>query len=101
MGMLNLAHHNSYRRENIEKVRCDEEEARRNKAKEEGRMLLADPEARIDLLRERTGVKESSTVQYGVQTVLAPLAYTSLSSFQRPPQSTHSRTIHARKVAFL
>ncbi|KAF8200559.1 hypothetical protein K438DRAFT_1966019 [Mycena galopus ATCC 62051] len=58
-------------------------------------------EARIDLLRERVGVKESSTVKYGVQTVLAPPAYMSLSSFQRPPQSTHPRArfTHARKDA--
>ncbi|KAF7328645.1 hypothetical protein MSAN_02473100 [Mycena sanguinolenta] len=63
MGKLNIAHHKSYhpyRRDNIEKVRRDEEEARRNEAKEEGRMLLADSEARIDLLRERAGSKSSS-----------------------------------------
>ncbi|KAJ6518986.1 hypothetical protein C8R45DRAFT_10891 [Mycena sanguinolenta] len=63
MGKLNIAHHKSYhpyRRDNIEKVRRDEEEARQNEAKEEGRMLLADSEARIDLLRERAGSKSSS-----------------------------------------
>jgi hypothetical protein len=44
MGKLNIAHHKSYhpyRRDNIEKVRRDEEEARQQEAKEEGRMLLA------------------------------------------------------------
>ncbi|KAF8157664.1 hypothetical protein K438DRAFT_1620716, partial [Mycena galopus ATCC 62051] len=51
-----------YRRDNIEKVRRDEEEGRQDETKEEGRMLLADSEARIDLLRERAGVKGLSTV---------------------------------------
>ncbi|KAJ4474999.1 hypothetical protein J3R30DRAFT_3295201 [Lentinula aciculospora] len=58
MGKLNIAHHKSYhpyRRDNIEKVRRDEEEARLKEAKEEGRMLLADSEARIDLLRQKSG----------------------------------------------
>ncbi|KAF9073200.1 hypothetical protein BDP27DRAFT_1193760, partial [Rhodocollybia butyracea] len=58
MGKLNIAHHKSYhpyRRDNIEKVRRDEEEAKLKEAKEEGRLLLADSEARIDLLRSRSG----------------------------------------------
>ncbi|KAK0478381.1 hypothetical protein IW261DRAFT_1565359 [Armillaria novae-zelandiae] len=63
MGKLNIAHHKSYhpyRRDNIERVRRDEEEAREKEAREEGRMMLAasllsDSEARIDLLRERAG----------------------------------------------
>ncbi|CAA7266442.1 unnamed protein product [Cyclocybe aegerita] len=61
MGKLNIAHHKSYhpyRRDNIEKVRRDEEEARQKEAKEEGRMLLADAEARIDLLRDRAGIDQ-------------------------------------------
>ncbi|KJA22039.1 hypothetical protein HYPSUDRAFT_672254 [Hypholoma sublateritium FD-334 SS-4] len=61
MGKLNIAHHKSYhpyRRDNIEKVRKDEEEAKLKEEKEEGRMMLADAEARIDLLRERAGVSE-------------------------------------------
>lgn len=44
MGKLNIAHHKSYhpyRRDNIEKVKKDEEEARQKEAKEEGRMMLA------------------------------------------------------------
>lgn len=44
MGKLNIAHHKSYhpyRRDNIEKVRRDEEEARLKESKEEGRMMLA------------------------------------------------------------
>ncbi|KAJ6534226.1 hypothetical protein B0H19DRAFT_911064, partial [Mycena capillaripes] len=64
MGKLNIAHHKSYhpyRRDNIEKVRRDEEEAREKEAKEEGRMLLADSEARIDRLRERAGSKNTSS----------------------------------------
>ncbi|OSD00184.1 hypothetical protein PYCCODRAFT_1446439 [Trametes coccinea BRFM310] len=59
MGKLNIAHHKSYhpyRRDNIERVRRDEEEARRREAAEEGRMMLADSEARMDLLRLRAGL---------------------------------------------
>lgn len=44
MGKLNIAHHKSYhpyRRDNIEKVRKDEEEARLKEAKEDGRLMLA------------------------------------------------------------
>ena len=44
MGKLNIAHHKSYhpyRRDNIERVRRDEEEARLREAVEEGRMMLA------------------------------------------------------------
>ena len=44
MGKLNIAHHKSYhpyRRDNIERVRRDEEEARLKEAAEEGRMMLA------------------------------------------------------------
>jgi hypothetical protein len=44
MGKLNIAHHKSYhpyRRDNIEKVRRDEEEARLKEAREDGRMMLA------------------------------------------------------------
>ncbi|KAF7317239.1 Cir-N domain-containing protein [Mycena chlorophos] len=58
MGKLNIAHHKSYhpyRRDNIERVRRDEEEAALQEAKEEGRLRLADSEARMDVLRERAG----------------------------------------------
>ena len=44
MGKLNIAHHKSYhpyRRDNIERVRRDEEDARLKEAAEEGRMMLA------------------------------------------------------------
>ena len=44
MGKLNIAHHKSYhpyRRDNIERVRRDEEEARLKEATSEGRILLA------------------------------------------------------------
>lgn len=44
MGRLVIAHHKSYhpyRRDNIEKVRKDEEEARLKEEREEGRMMLA------------------------------------------------------------
>lgn len=44
MGKLNIAHHKSYhpyRRDNIERVRRDEEEAGKQEAVEEGRMMLA------------------------------------------------------------
>jgi len=44
MGRLVIAHHKSYhpyRRDNIEKVRRDEEEARQKEAREEDRMMLA------------------------------------------------------------
>ncbi|RDX49524.1 hypothetical protein OH76DRAFT_1350686 [Lentinus brumalis] len=59
MGKLNIAHHKSYhpyRRDNIERVRKDEEEARQKEAVEEGRMMLADSEVRMDLLRQRAGL---------------------------------------------
>jgi len=62
MGKLNIAHHKSYhpyRRDNIEKVRKDEEEARLQEAVQEGQMMLADSEARIDMLRQRAGVNRS------------------------------------------
>ncbi|PPQ98091.1 hypothetical protein CVT26_003261 [Gymnopilus dilepis] len=62
MGKLNIAHHKSYhpyRRDNIERVRRDEEEARLKEEKEEGRMLLADSEARIELLRTRAGLDKA------------------------------------------
>ncbi|PFH45107.1 hypothetical protein AMATHDRAFT_71988 [Amanita thiersii Skay4041] len=61
MGKLNIAHHKSYhpyRRDNIERVRRDEEEARLKEEKEEGRIMLADSEARIDRLRERAGITD-------------------------------------------
>jgi hypothetical protein len=44
MGRLVIAHHKSYhpyRRDNIERVRRDEEEAQLKEEKAEGRMLLA------------------------------------------------------------
>ena len=44
MGKLNIAHHKSYhpyRRDNIERVRKDEEEARQKEEHEDGRMMLA------------------------------------------------------------
>ncbi|TBU22778.1 hypothetical protein BD311DRAFT_124528 [Dichomitus squalens] len=62
MGKLNIAHHKSYhpyRRDNIERVRKDEEEAKQKEAIEEGRMMLADSEARMDLLRQRAGLQGS------------------------------------------
>ncbi|KAF8342656.1 uncharacterized protein EI90DRAFT_772605 [Cantharellus anzutake] len=61
MGKLNIAHHKSYhpyRRDNIERVRRDEEEARKKEEEEEGRMLLADSEARIDLLRQHARISD-------------------------------------------
>ncbi|TFK38813.1 hypothetical protein BDQ12DRAFT_683403 [Crucibulum laeve] len=63
MGKLNIAHHKSYhpyRRDNIERVRKDEEEAKLKEAKEEGRMMLADSEARIDMLRDKAGLADKS-----------------------------------------
>lgn len=59
MGKLNIAHHKSYhpyRRDNIERVRKDEEEAAQKEAEADGRVVLADAEARLDLLRERAGL---------------------------------------------
>jgi hypothetical protein len=59
MGKLNIAHHKSYhpyRRDNIERVRRDEEEAAQKEAEAEGKVVLADAEARLDLLQERAGL---------------------------------------------
>jgi hypothetical protein len=59
MGKLNIAHHKSYhpyRRDNIDRVRRDEEEAAQKEAEAEGRVVLADAEARLDVLRERAGL---------------------------------------------
>ncbi|KAG8220678.1 Alpha/Beta hydrolase protein [Butyriboletus roseoflavus] len=59
MGKLNIAHHKSYhpyRRDNIERVRKDEEEAARKDAEQEGRIALADAEARLVMLRDRAGI---------------------------------------------
>lgn len=59
MGKLNIAHHKSYhpyRRDNIERVRKDEEEAALKDAEQEGRIALADAEARLVVLRERAGI---------------------------------------------
>ncbi|KZT67600.1 hypothetical protein DAEQUDRAFT_713106 [Daedalea quercina L-15889] len=66
MGKLNIAHHKSYhpyRRDNIERVRQDEEEARLKEAVQEGRMMLADSEARMDLLRQRAGLASRPTTK--------------------------------------
>lgn len=44
MGKLNIAHHKSYhpyRRDNIERVRRDEEAARLQQLKDEGKLLMA------------------------------------------------------------
>ncbi|KZV82368.1 hypothetical protein EXIGLDRAFT_713471 [Exidia glandulosa HHB12029] len=60
MGRLVIAHHKSYhpyRRDNVERVRRDEEEARRKEEGEDARVMLADSEARISLLRNREGAK--------------------------------------------
>ncbi|ESK93597.1 hypothetical protein Moror_1603 [Moniliophthora roreri MCA 2997] len=60
MGKLNIAHHKSYhpyRRDNIERVRRDEEEARRKVEREDERVMVADAEARIELLRKRAEVE--------------------------------------------
>ncbi|KAF8200563.1 hypothetical protein K438DRAFT_1966026 [Mycena galopus ATCC 62051] len=86
MRKLNIPHHKSYypyRRDTIEKVRRDEEEARSNEAENERRMLLASCRFSPVLAARACGCQG---VQYG-QTVLALPPYTSLSSFQRPPQS--------------
>ncbi|EJD48462.1 hypothetical protein AURDEDRAFT_60920 [Auricularia subglabra TFB-10046 SS5] len=56
MGRLVISHHKSYhpyRRDNIQRVRDDEETARRKEEDDDARMMLADSEARIALLRKR------------------------------------------------
>ncbi|KAI5830230.1 hypothetical protein K523DRAFT_337091 [Schizophyllum commune Tattone D] len=63
MGRLVIAHHKSYhpyRRDNIERVRRDEEEAELKEAQAEGKMALADAEARIALLRDRAGISDNN-----------------------------------------
>ncbi|PSS37950.1 hypothetical protein PHLCEN_2v207 [Hermanssonia centrifuga] len=65
MGKLNIAHHKSYhpyRRDNIERVRRDEEEARSKEAAQDGKIMLADAEARIGLLRQRAGLSKPKRV---------------------------------------
>ena len=65
MGKLNIAHHKSYhpyRRDNIERVRKDEEEARLKEAAAEGRILLAvrgaiSPPLTPERLTPRTGFR--------------------------------------------
>ncbi|TRM62826.1 hypothetical protein BD626DRAFT_41571 [Schizophyllum amplum] len=61
MGRLVIAHHKSYhpyRRDNIERVRRDEEEAQLKESQAEGKMALADAEARMSLLREKAGISD-------------------------------------------
>ena len=41
MGKLNIANHHPFRRDYTEKVRKDEEEARRKEESEDGRIMLA------------------------------------------------------------
>ncbi|GJJ13081.1 hypothetical protein Clacol_007331 [Clathrus columnatus] len=68
MGKLNIAHHKSYhpyRLDNIERVRRDEEEARRKEEGQEDRIRLADSEARLELLRSRI---DSKTVSSSIPT---------------------------------
>lgn len=62
MGKLNIAHHKSYhpyRADNIARVRADEEAAALVEAQAEGKMRLADGEARLELLRQRAGLDKS------------------------------------------
>ncbi|KAI0032916.1 hypothetical protein K488DRAFT_7714, partial [Vararia minispora EC-137] len=59
MGKLNIAHHKSYhpyRADNIARVRKDEEEARRKQTLDNDRALVADAEARMEILRQRAGL---------------------------------------------
>ena len=59
MGKLNIAHHKSYhpyRRDNIERVRRDEEEARMKEEQEEGRMMVAVSNAIHKFIRRLWGL---------------------------------------------
>ncbi|KAH9010096.1 hypothetical protein EDB83DRAFT_435640 [Lactarius deliciosus] len=59
MGKLNIAHHKSYhpyRLDNIERVRRDEEAAKRKQTEDTDRALVADAESRLDALRSRAGI---------------------------------------------
>ncbi|EDR03685.1 uncharacterized protein LACBIDRAFT_306769 [Laccaria bicolor S238N-H82] len=93
MGKLNIAHHKSYhpyRRDNIEKVRRDEEEAQLKEAKEEGRMSLADSEARIQLLRERAASdKPAKKKQRGDDDMKAITAGSSMQPAALPTTKGH------------
>ncbi|KAK2464032.1 hypothetical protein APHAL10511_003976 [Amanita phalloides] len=82
MGKLNIAHHKSYhpyRRDNIERVRHDEEQERLKEAQQEGRIMLADSEARIDLLRQRAGMsrRQQDREEQRMLEERTPLAVTS------------------------
>ncbi|KAI0685214.1 hypothetical protein BC835DRAFT_1408888 [Cytidiella melzeri] len=66
MGKLNIAHHKSYhpyRRDNIERVRRDEEEARLKEVAQDEKTALADAEARIQLLRHKAGLPRIGSSQ--------------------------------------
>ncbi|KAF7979704.1 hypothetical protein HWV62_41042 [Athelia sp. TMB] len=114
MGKLNIAHHKSYhpyRRDNIEKVKRDEEEAALKEAREEGRVLLADSEARIDLLRSRNGLGASGkkkgkdkeviedilSTSAGPTSLLGQRGHINLFEDLEQGQSSFSRSLHNKK----
>ncbi|KAI0259109.1 hypothetical protein BC834DRAFT_846961 [Gloeopeniophorella convolvens] len=63
MGKLNIAHHKSYhpyRLDNVERVRRDEAAAKLKQTEDADRVLVADAESRMSLLRQRAGVSPPS-----------------------------------------
>jgi len=80
MGKLNIAHHKSYhpyRRDNIERVRRDEEEAHLKEAAAEGRILLAvrdtiSPSFTLERLTPRNRIQRHGWTYLGVEPVSPP-----------------------------
>ncbi|KAN0133419.1 hypothetical protein V8E53_008859 [Lactarius tabidus] len=59
MGKLNIAHHKSYhpyRLDNIDRVRRDEAAAKLKETEDADRVLVADAESRLGVLRSRAGI---------------------------------------------